>query len=113
MPPKLKELFDLDREIQATEKHLRAVKEMRECTLAGILSARIGEQNGYQLLAKERQVRIPDPLKFCEKFPTLLPGIIKIELRKADLALGRGVVDGLCDIQRTYIYRVEETGAHE
>ena len=68
---------------------LKEIEEEIECEVAGALSKKITEENGYKLEKIERITYKISPVKFREAYPELFEKVIKVVKKKAQEELER------------------------
>jgi hypothetical protein len=102
----LKDLFELDREISKIRKDLKSKEEVRDCLLAGILSKNITAEEGYVLLPKVKNVRVPIIQKFRELLGDQFDAMIKIQIGKVEKILSRDIINSACRFNQIVYYTV-------
>ena len=102
----LKELYELDLEISKIRKDLKSKEEARDCLLAGILSKNITTEEGYVLLPKVKNVRVPIIQKFRELLGDQFDAMIKIQIGKVEKILSRDIINSACRFDQVVSYIV-------
>jgi len=102
----LKDLYELDREISKIRKDLKSKEEARDCLLAGILSKNITTEEGYALLPKTKNVRVPIIQKFRELLGEQFDSMIKIQIGKVEKILSKEIINSACYIDQVVSYIV-------
>ena len=102
----LKDLFELDREISKIRKDLKSKEEVRDCLLAGILSKNITSEEGYVLLPKIKNVRVPIIQRFRELLGDQFDLMIKVQIGKIEKILSKEIVTSACRFDQIVYYTV-------
>jgi ribosomal protein S17E len=102
----LKDLYELDHEISKIRKDLKSKEEARDCLLAGILSKNITTEEGYALLPKTKNVRVPIIQKFRELLGEQFDSMIKIQIGKVEKILSKEIINSACYIDQVVSYIV-------
>jgi len=115
MPPKLAELFQIDRDISVMRMKLHEAEIIRESILAGILSANVTKQRGYELSKYVKQTkRVPRTEEFVRGFAReIIIQIVDVNLGRADELIGRDRVTSLCEMRPLMAYCVIEKEENE
>jgi hypothetical protein len=102
----LKELYELDHEISKIRKDLKSKEEARDCLLAGILSKNVTTEEGYVLLPKTKNVRVPIIQKFRELLGDQFDSMIKIQIGKVEKIFSKEIVTSACRFDQIVFYTV-------
>lgn len=106
MTTPLKDLYELDHKISKIRKNLKSKEEMRESLLAGILSKNITTEEGYVLLPKTKNVRVPIIQKFRELLGDQFDSMIKIQIGKVEKIISKEIINSACRFDQVVFYIV-------
>lgn len=103
----LEEIYLAEQDLKAARKAVKLAETRKQELIMKALDTKTMDDGRLELVEKEHTDRDLDREKFIEVYPDVFMKIAKIPLTEADAALGKDVVNSLCDISKSYTYSVQ------